>query len=79
LSPTLFGIYIDKSEYCLEEESCVGPILVGIVIIFLLYANDIVLMARSPHDLGKQLRILKDVSSNIGMTVNNEKNESYDN
>jgi hypothetical protein len=30
------------------------------VIIILLYANDIVLMARSPHDLNTQLKILKD-------------------
>ena len=36
LSPTLFGIYIDKLEKCLEEASCVGTILVGIVIILLL-------------------------------------------
>ena len=27
LSPTLFGIYIDKLESCLEEEGCVGTFL----------------------------------------------------
>jgi hypothetical protein len=32
LSPTLFGIYIDKLEDCLEEAGCVGPTLIGIVI-----------------------------------------------
>ena len=46
LSLTLFGIYIDKLEGCLEEASCVDTILVGIVIILLLYADDIVLLAR---------------------------------
>ena len=25
LSPTLFGMYIDKLEECLEKEGCVGP------------------------------------------------------
>ena len=45
-SPTLFGIYIDKLEVCLEEEGCAGTFLVGIVIILLLYADDIVLLAR---------------------------------
>ena len=35
LSPTLFGIYIDKLEGCLEEAGCVGTFLAGIVIILL--------------------------------------------
>jgi hypothetical protein len=38
----------------------------------LLYADDIVLMARSPHDLENQVRILKDFCSNMGMTVNTD-------
>ena len=39
LSPTLFGIYIDKLEGCLEEAGCAGTILAGIVIILLLYGR----------------------------------------
>jgi hypothetical protein len=73
LSPTLFGIYIDKLEGCLEEASCVRPTLAGIVIILLLYVDDIVLMVRSPYDLNKQLKILKDFCSSMGMTVNTDK------
>jgi hypothetical protein len=73
LSPTLFGIYIDKLEDCLEKTGCVSPTLIGIVINRLLYANDIILMARSPHDLENQLRILKDFFSNMGMTLNTHK------
>jgi hypothetical protein len=65
LSPTLFGIYIDKLEECLEKEGCVGPTITGIVINFLLYVDDILLMTRSPHDLENQLRILKDFFSNM--------------
>jgi hypothetical protein len=38
LSPTLFGIYIDKLEELLEKEGCVGPTLTGLVINLLLYA-----------------------------------------
>jgi hypothetical protein len=57
LSPTLFGIYIDKLEELLEEVGCVGPTLTDIVINqLLLYVDDIVLMGRSPHDLGEQLK-----------------------
>jgi hypothetical protein len=62
LSPSLFGIYIDKLEDCLEKKGCVIPTLTRIVINILLYVDDIVLMVRSPHDLENQLRILKDVS-----------------
>ena len=70
LVPYPFGIYIDKLEDCLEEEGCVRPTLTGIVINILLYANDIILMTRSPHDLGMQLIILKYFFSNMGMIVN---------
>ena len=73
LSPTLFGIYIDKLEGCLEEAGCVGTILAGIVIILLLYADNIFLLARCPSDLDKQLRLLKDFYSTMGMTVNTDK------
>jgi hypothetical protein len=72
LSPTLFGIYIDKLEYCLEDIGCVGPTLASVVVI-LIYVGDIVLMAKSPYDLGKKFIILKDVYSNMGVTVNIEK------
>jgi hypothetical protein len=73
LSHTLFGIYIDKLEDCLEKGGCVGPTLTGIVINLLLYADDIILMVRSLHDLENQLRILKDFFPNMGMTVNTDK------
>ena len=48
-------------------------LLVGIVIIFFLYADDIVFLARDPSDLDKQLRLLKDFCSTMGMTVNTDK------
>ena len=53
ISPTLFGIYIDKLERCLEEAGSVGTILHGIVIILLLYVDYNVLMVRRPYDLDK--------------------------
>ena len=73
LSPTLFGIYIDKLEGCLEEAGCAGTFLAGIVIILLFYPDDIVLLARCPSDLVKKLRLLKDFCSTMGMTVNTDK------
>jgi hypothetical protein len=78
LSPIILGIYIDKLKDCLEVPGCVGPTLASIVIIFFLYANDIVLMARNPYDHSKQLRILKDFCSSTCMTMNTNKKRSYD-
>ena len=72
-SPTLSGIYIDKLKKCLEEGDCVGTILDELFIILLFYIDDIVLMARCPSDLDKQLIILKYFCSNMGMIVNNDK------
>jgi hypothetical protein len=69
LSRNLFGIYIDKLEDCLEVAGCVRPTLASIVIILLLYVDDIVLMERNPYDLSNNLRILKDVFSNTCMIV----------
>jgi hypothetical protein len=73
LSPTLFDIYIDKLEYCLEGAGCVVLTLASIVIILLLYAYYIVLMVKSLYDLGKQIIILKDLCSRMGMIVNTDK------
>lgn len=53
LSLNLFGIYIDKLEGFLEVAGCASTFLAGIVIILLLYADDIVLLARFPSDLDK--------------------------
>ena len=73
LSLTIFGIHIDKLEGCLEEVGCVGMTLVSTIIILFLYANDIVFKARSPYDLNKQLKFLKEFCSNMCMIVNTNK------
>ena len=67
------GIYIDKLEGYLEEAGYDVTILARIVIILLLCVDDIVLFARCPSDLDKQLRLLKDFCSTMGMTVNIDK------
>ena len=48
-------------------------ILAGIVIILLLYTNDIVLLSRCPYDLDKRLILLKDFCCTMGMIVNTNK------
>jgi hypothetical protein len=60
-------------EGFLEEACCINKTLLGIIIILLFYANDIVLMEMYPPDLDIQLKILKDLCSSIGMIVNKNK------
>jgi hypothetical protein len=73
LSPTLFDIYIDNLEDCLEDAGYVGPTRATIIIILLLYVDDIVLMVKSPYDLGERLIILKDFFSSMDIIVNTNK------
>ena len=54
LFPTLLSIYIDKLEICLEEVGFTSMTLARIVIILILYADDIVLMVMCQFDLDKQ-------------------------
>jgi hypothetical protein len=53
ISPTLFGISNEKLEDCLEATGCVGPTLDSIVIILLLYVDDIFIMEMNPYDISK--------------------------
>ena len=58
-------------------------ILARIVIILLLYADDMVLLARFPSDLDKKIKLLKDLFSSMGMIIKSKKdtyvNFMYDN
>jgi hypothetical protein len=56
----------------LEDVGCVSLTLVGIIIILLLYADDIVFMGMSPYDLSEQLRILNDFCFSTCMIVNTD-------
>jgi hypothetical protein len=73
MCPTLFVIYIDKLEACLEELGCVNTTLDGIVVVLLLYIGDIVLLVRFPFDLDKRQTILKYLCSSMGTSINTDK------
>jgi hypothetical protein len=59
LSTTLFGVYIDMLEDCLEEVGCASTNLVGLVIIFLLNVDDIFFWQGTLLTLKSSLKILK--------------------
>ena len=71
--PTLFGIYINKLEECLESAGCKGTNLTRVLIIIILYADDIILLAKIYDELDKKLQILHYYSYKMGMIVNTDK------
>jgi hypothetical protein len=54
----------------LEDVDCVGPTLVSLVIILLIYDDGIFIIAKSPYDLCRKLINLEDFFSKMGMTMN---------
>ena len=69
LSPTLFGIYIDKLEEWLNLQGGDGVQLWEFVIKLLLYADDIVLIFKSAHGLQMHLYALEHFCRAVGMQV----------
>lgn len=59
LSPTLFGLYIDKLEDWLNETFERGTQLVGYVVKLLLYADDLILISKIAHGLRGLLKALE--------------------
>jgi hypothetical protein len=55
LSPTLFGLYIDKLEEWLNSQGGDGIHLGKFIIRLLLYADDLILIAKSPLGLQEHL------------------------
>jgi hypothetical protein len=70
LSPTLFGIYIDKLEEWLNSQGGDGIHLGKFVIRLLLYADDLILIAKSTLGLQEHLCSLEHFCRRVGMQVN---------
>ena len=77
LSPLLFGLFIDRFEKVLAENlPDLGVELRSVCLKLLLYADDLVLLAESKHDLQRLLCALEDFCSTNGLTVNVKKSEA---
>lgn len=73
LSPLLFGLFIDRIETFLREHASgtgVDVGMAGLVCQMLLYADDIVLVAKSAADLQKQIDALSQFCAEQKLTVN---------
>ena len=58
VSPTLFGLYIDEISYYINKGGDRGASSIGVWIMLLLYADDIVLITDSHEGLQKHLDAL---------------------
>lgn len=70
LSPMLFGLYIDKLEEWLNNDSSEGVQLANYVIKLLLYVDDLILIAKSAKGLREHLKTLETFCHEVGMQVN---------
>ena len=70
MSPTLFGLYIDKLEEWLNSQGGDGIHLGKFVIRLLLYADDLILIANSALGLKEHVHSLENFCRRVGMQVN---------
>jgi hypothetical protein len=70
LSPTLFGLYIDKLEEWLNSQGGDGIHLGKFIIRLLLYTDDLILIAKSTLGLQEHLCSLEQFCRRVGMQVN---------
>lgn len=76
LSPLLFGLLIDRIESFFRDRlPHVGAHIRHVLVQILLYADDLALLATSPHDMQSMLNCLKDFCDITGLTVNIKKSE----
>ncbi len=73
LSPTLFGLYVDKLKDWMNKTLGGGVQLVKYMVKLLLYVDNFILIAQTTKDLREHLRILKVLHKEVGMQVNTSK------
>ncbi|MCO5586193.1 hypothetical protein L7F22_040132 [Adiantum nelumboides] len=74
LSPTLFGLLIDELEHMVPEfmqQEGIEEVMIGnVVIMLLLYVDDVVLLAHSLEDAQKLMIALENFCLHSGLIVN---------
>ena len=80
LSLTLFGLYIDELEDMVAEfvkEECVEEVAIGnVVIMLLLYENNVVLFANILGDAQKLMKALEIFCMHTKLSVNSSKTKT---
>ena len=73
LGPLLFSLYINDLVIYLENEGAAGVELWDIRLCAMLYADDLILIAESEHDLKLQMKTLGNYTNRWGMEINSSK------
>jgi hypothetical protein len=74
LSPFLYSVYVNGLHKALRDKGY-GVMVYGRQVPLLMYADDIVLLARSPREMGLMHRVLDDYARKWRFTVNNRKSD----
>ena len=73
LSPILASLFLEDLELFLQNKNDSGIIIDDIVIILLLFADDMAIIAKSPHELQENLDNLHEYCEKWGLQVNEAK------
>ena len=73
MSPILFSLFVDDLELFLQGNPDSGLVIDDIVLIILLFADDIVIFGKTPQELQDNLNHLHSYFTKWGLKVNTEK------
>nr|XP_006824602.1 PREDICTED: RNA-directed DNA polymerase from mobile element jockey-like [Saccoglossus kowalevskii] len=75
LSPTLFSLFINDLVELLDSTAIDQPVLDGLTISSLLFADDIVITSTSKEGLQSSINHLHDYTNKLGLKVNTDKSK----
>jgi len=73
MSPLLFSLFIEDLELFLQKDTTSGLSIDDIVLILLLFADDMAIVAKCPEELQSHLNLLHDYCSTWGLKVSTQK------
>lgn len=73
ISPVLFSLFVEDLELYLQNDVTSGIHINDIVLILLLFADDMAILAKTPEELQHHLNLLKTYCDTWGLKVNNSK------
>ena len=72
-SPILFSLFIEDLELSLQRDVRCGLSLFDLCLIVMLFADDMVVLGKTPHDLQSSLNYLHEYCKKWGLEVNTDK------
>lgn len=73
MSPLLFSLFVEDLELYLQEDTNSGILIDDIVLILLLFADDMAILAKTPIELQTNLNLLHEYCNRWGLKVNTTK------